>query len=324
MPHDRFHLRKAEPHDIDEVVDVCAAALGWTDPNFDRALFRWKHVHNPFGHSQIFIAEDDDGIAAVRPFMHWNFIDGTGGTTTDANPLLRATRAVDTATHPRAQGQGLFRSLTEMGLAELEKDGTSFVFNTPNEKSLRGYLTMGWLDAGQIEFGYGIRSPLSLPRLVGARTAASKKSLPTPEIGLDIEDGLALLDAEKLDQAHKSGHLTTAHTIETLRWRYGQSPMTYRFLAGPDGSGLIVRLRQRGSAIELVVAQKIGQIENDVAGRAIRNAMARSSADHCIGWKGLGATVSTDRLGPTLALRALSESPNPAGFEWQPGDIELF
>ena len=321
MSSDQFQLRKAAPEDLDEIVDVCSAALGWKDPEFDRALFRWKHVENPFGASHIYVAEDDQGIAAVRPFMRWQFAQGVAS---DANPPLSAVRAVDTATHPRAQGNGLFRSLTEMGLAELGQDSTSFVFNTPNEKSLRGYLTMGWVDAGQIEFGYGVRSPLALPKLARARTSASKRSLPTPEIGVNVEEGLAHLSEPHPCGAGDPATLTTAHTIESLRWRYAQSPMTYRFLLGPDQSGLIIRLRQRGSATELVVAQRIGNMSNGVAGRAVRNAMARSRADHCVGWKGLGSTIATKRPGPTLALRPLAGTPTPENFVWQPGDIELF
>ncbi len=320
MSTDRFQLRIALPEDIDQIVDVCAAALGWNDPDFDRTLFRWKHLDNPFGASMIFVAEDDEGIAAVRPFMNWRFSNGTQ----PALSPLRAVRAVDTATHPRAQGQGLFRALTEMGLAELTQQQTAFVFNTPNTKSLRGYLSMGWIDGGQIELGYRVRSPLAIPRLVRARTAAAKRSVPTPQIGLDVEEGLSLADPRIVSRDEGQAGYTTAHSIESLRWRYAQAPMTYRFLAGPDGGGLIVRLRRRGAASELVVVDRIGPIDDAVAGRAVRNAMARTRATHCVGWKGLGGTISTRRLGPTLALRSLAEDPTAEDFCWLPGDIELF
>ena len=122
----------------------------------------------------------------------------------------------------------------------------------------------------------------------------------------------------------------TDHTLATLRWRYADSPVEYRFLPGPDRSGLIVRLRQRGKARELVVCQQVGELDPKAAGGAIRNAMRRLGADHCIAWPGLGMTITTERVGPTLAMRPLRTTPpwladtGSRPIFWKPGDIELF
>ncbi len=330
---DDFEFREATPGDNDEVVAVCSSALGWTDPEFDHALFRWKHFDNAFGRSVLLVAVDEHGIAAVRPFMRWTFRDPTGQT-------FHAARAVDTATHPRAQGKGLFTRLTTFGIDMLEAQNVDFIFNTPNEKSLPGYLKMGWVAAGPVTFGYGVRSPISLTRTARSRTAAAKHSLPIPNIGISVDEGLDLInptpdfianpdDARPFAGTAPSAELPanhaleTAHSFESLRWRYGSAPMDYRFLVGPDRSGLIVRLRQRGSARELVVAHRIGHLDNHDAGRAIRNAMAQARADHCIGWAGLGGTVSLPTLGPALALRHVNNPP-PSSIDWLPGDIEIF
>ena len=322
MATDQFNFREATSDDLDAILDVCSVALGWTDPTFDRALFTWKHLDNAFGRSLLLVAEDDDGIAAVRPFMRWHFHDSSGET-------VAAARAVDTATHPRAHRMGLFRSLTVEGLTRLTESGTAFIFNTPNEQSLSGYLKMGWVDAGNVEFGYRIASPISSPlsltRLARARTKAEKRSIPTPELGISIEDGLALLDPdEPCPRPGISQSLNTAHTLRTLRWRYGSAPMEYRFLPGPDKSGLIVRLRRRGAARELVVAERIGDLSNEKAGRSIRNVMRRVRADHAVGFGGLGGTVATDRPGPRLAIRAIERSPTRSDISFQVGDIEVF
>lgn len=58
--------------------------------------------------------------------------------------------------------------------------------------------------------------------------------------------------------------------------------------------------------------------------------MRNTHADVCVGWDGLGGTVTNERPGPTLALRTFTTpSTRPTGtqdpqFAWMPGDVELF
>ena len=75
------------------------------------------------------VAEADGRIVGLRAFMRWEFAAG--------DRRFRAVRAVDTATHPDYQGQGIFSRLTLEALDAL-RDQADFVFNTPNEKSLPG------------------------------------------------------------------------------------------------------------------------------------------------------------------------------------------
>lgn len=333
---DHFRLRTANASDLEEIVEVCSVALGWSNPQFDRQLFEWKHLQNPFGESLLVVAEDDTGIAAVRPLMRWRFRTRSG-------LLIDAARAVDTATHPRAQGKGLFTRLTTMALDQLsapdapgahDAPGADFIFNTPNEASLAGYLKMGWIERGRIGFGFSVRSPIGVAKLARSRTRANKQSIAIPNVGISVEEGLSLLDqdnpcsntANSGDSSRElSEQLHTDHSIESLRWRYADSPIEYRFLPGPDASGIIVRLRERGASRELLVAQRCGSIGNEAAGKVVRNAMRNAKADFCIGWAGLGSTLTTERPGPTLALRLLGNSVGrQPQFDWQPGDIELF
>lgn len=310
-----IEIRAANDADIDAILDVCGQALGWNNPEFDRSLFRWKHIDNAFGRSMLLVASDESGILAVRAFMRWSFTNGTS--------TVAAARAVDTATRPDAQGRGLFRQLTMEGLARLKDEGVSFVFNTPNDKSMPGYLKMGWMDAGPIHLGFGLRSALSLRRLAQSRVAALKPSIETPELGLTVDRGLELSTAS-LAHADSDGTNQTAHSDETLRWRFSAGPVSYRFLPGPVDTGLIVRLRQRGSSRELVLAQRIGSMTNKDAARILRRAMKDVSADHCITPAGFPRTVVVPKLGPTLALRTVTDAPNADNFSWQPGDVELF
>ena len=64
--------------------------------------------------------------------------------------MLRAVRAVDTATDPDYQGRGLFTRLTLQAIDELRAEGVDFVFNTPNDQSRPGYLKMGWQVVGTL------------------------------------------------------------------------------------------------------------------------------------------------------------------------------
>lgn len=317
--------RLATNDELDEVVAVCASALGWSMPEFDRELFEWKHFDNAFGKSLLLVAADDSAdpgkrIKAVRPFMRWRFAHAAGPGL--ASEVITAARAVDTATLPEAQGRGLFRQLTLAGLDHLAEENCGFVFNTPNDKSLPGYLKMGWTEAGAVRLGFGVSSPKVARKLSRSRTAATKPSLPTPDLGISIEDALSLLDPATLTAP--TTRLTTEHTIETLRWRYATGPITYRFLRATPTGGVVVRLRQRGEVRELVVAQVLGDVPARDIARHVRNAMDAVKADLCVSPPGLGKTVAVTALGPTLALRRLHHDVAGADFAWSPGDIELF
>lgn len=307
-------VRLATDQDADAVVDVCASALGWSDPTFDRALFAWKHFSNAFGRSIIVVAEGTNGLLAVRPLMQWRFVDG--------RETVRAARAVDTATLPEAQGRGLFRTLTEAGLRELADRDYAFVFNTPNDQSRPGYLKMGWEDVGPISFGFGLSRPTSLVRIARSRTAAEKPSIPTPNLGVDVAVGLASADLEY--PRADDGRRRTAHSLDTLTWRYCRGPISYRWLATSESGGCVVRLRRRGHSRELLVAQLVGRTSAASAWEAVREAMRTSEADYCLAPAGFGATRTIRRLGPSLALRKVGEVPSADMFAWTPGDIELF
>ena len=77
-----------------------------------------------------------------RTFLRWEFARSD-------DTRLRAVRAVDTATDPEFQGRGIFTRLTLHGVSELQEEGVAIIFNTPNAKSLPGYLKMGWKVIGR-------------------------------------------------------------------------------------------------------------------------------------------------------------------------------
>ena len=136
-------VRRATDADRDAILAVCAAALGWKPQDPNAAFFSWKHDDNAFGASPMWVAADEaDRIVGVRAFMRWRFATPNGG-------RIEMVRAVDTATHPDAMGQGIFRRLTLGALPALADMGVDAVFNTPNDKSRPGYLKMGWQIVGR-------------------------------------------------------------------------------------------------------------------------------------------------------------------------------
>ena len=307
-------IREAGAGDIDEIVEVCSAALGWADPEWDRRLFAWKHSANAFGPSMVLVAEDHTGILAVRPFMMWRFASKHG--------TMRAARAVDTAVRPDSQGRGLFRQLTEFGLDHLRTQGIAFVFNTPNEQSRPGYLKMGWNDAGRVEFGIRVQRARAVPKVLRSKVAADKPSVPTPGLGIDPRQFLASLP----EIPGWTGETwRTDHDRATLSWRFVDGPVAYRALPMGDRGGAIVRVRQRGHARELLVAEQIGEVPDRLERQTLFRAMDDIGADHLIGASRTPGTISSERVGPGLTMRQVAVfHPDPSDMSWAPGDLELF
>ena len=117
-------------------------------------FFRWKHLENPFGRSYMLLAEaeGDGGL----PLVHAMAIRRGRRTVT-------AVRAVDTATHPDHQGRGIFRLLTTTAIEALRAEA-DLIFNTPNDKSLPGYLKMGWRRVADVPIRVRVRRPVRFVR----------------------------------------------------------------------------------------------------------------------------------------------------------------
>ncbi len=144
-------IRPASPADHPALVDLLRTTMGWPEGPEGHRLWQWKHVDSPFGPSVMWMAEEGGRPIGVRPFMRWEFERGSS--------VVRAARAVDTATHPDHQGKGVFSALTRAALDELRGDGVQFVFNTPNSQSLPGYLKLGWTKVGRLPVAVRPSSP---------------------------------------------------------------------------------------------------------------------------------------------------------------------
>lgn len=286
------------------------------DPRFAE-LYRWKHDLNVFGPSPTWVATDGGRVVAVRVFMRWEFMRG--------GQLLRAVRAVDTATDPDHQGKGLFTALTMHGLEQMRADGVQFVFNTPNSQSRPGYLKMGWREVGNLPVAVRPVGPRGAVRMARSRVAADHWSQPT-QVGIAFNEWAEGRSGWRgpVDMPIRS--LATNTTEDFDRWRFGWEQLHYRVVEG-DGGAVVVRARRRGGALELVQVASWG-LSAAAADRVTRRAAGQAGATYALrlgaprvsaGWAPLPGG------GPMLTWRALCSDGQPPLSNWQltMADVEL-
>jgi len=332
-------IRSFRDEDEAEVLELLRASLG-AGPGGNRTseFFKWKHLSNPFGRSYMLVAEIDRRIIGLRAFMRWRF-RGSQGT-------IRAVRAVDTATHPDQQGRGVFSTLTRRALEVLAVD-TDVVYNTPNDKSLPGYLKMGWGVVGRVPIAVRVRRPM---RLLMNGALARGGELPTLELprvnaasaAEVLEDGRRI--APLLDEAGVlDGRIMTLRTPEYLRWRYASAPLLDYHAAIAEEAGEVVglvvfRVRSRGRLCEAMVTELLVRRGDHATGRRLlRRVVHAAGVDHltCSFPEGTSARrasracgfVSTGK-GVMLVANLLGPvSPDPRRLEsWAItlGDVEVF
>jgi len=312
-------IRPAEPSDRAAILELLGRSLG-SDPDDPRLarLFAWKHDTNRFGPSPMWVATSGGDVIAFRAFMRWEFERG--------GEVLRAVRAVDTATDPAHQGRGLFTALTRHALDAVRAEGVAFVFNTPNDQSRPGYLKMGWREVGRVPAAIRVVGPAGALRMVRARVPAERWSLPIA-LGTTVEEWLEAggsggRRAAPLDVRQ----LRTRADDAYLAWRFGGDLLGYRVLDDGDAA-VVVRARRRGPATELAVVAEFG---SRAATRRLAVLAAREAdADYAIRVGGPAPTSGWLPLpggGPILTWRAVTQPGMPPLANWslELGDIELF
>jgi GNAT superfamily N-acetyltransferase len=318
-----LHIRPYQDHDEAAVLSLLEASLG-SGPAGARSpeFFRWKHLENPFGRSFMLVAETDSRIVGLRAFMRWEFVVG--------ERRFRAVRAVDTATHPDHQGKGIFSRLTLDALDTL-REQVDFIFNTPNDKSLPGYLKMGWQVVGRVPIRIRVRRPIRFATRARSWHSASKLgSIPST----DAPSASGLLDG-RIDGLLATGErlrgIATPRDGTYMRWRYGAAPLLdYRALTtGSPGhiEGLAVfRVRPRGGLAEATVAETIVRPGGRrTAGKLLRGVGAAARVDHvaCSFPRDSSADIAARRLGSLRAPGGMTLVVNPLGHDLDPSPLHL-
>jgi GNAT superfamily N-acetyltransferase len=329
-------FRPARADDTPEILGLIAASYRQhTDPARS-AYWQWKHAANPFGTSPCLLAESNGRLVGVRAFLRWHWDSG--------GRSVRAVRAVDTATHPEWQGRGIFSKLTLQLVDQMQGEGVSFVYNTPNAKSMPGYLKMGWTLVTRIPLW--IR-PLRVYDVVRRGFTSVPPQTPALPSLVSVKDvvGDSRLRTFLTDVAVGDERYHTVRTLEYLRWRYAQIPgFSYqaRFdFDGDAGALVIARGRCRGRLREMTICELIvtpSPRGAEIARSLVADVARAADADYAAACAARGTAeqavlarsgfVPAPRLGPHFTARRLGPvTPDPSRWDsWRCsiGDLELF
>jgi hypothetical protein len=233
-------VRNATPEDIPAIVVLLQLSLGENLIKKSSISWNFKHVDNPFGVSQVLLAFENDVLVGVRAFMKWQWQLG--------NDVWTAYRAVDTATHPNYQGKGIFKKLTLQALDEIQKEGETFVFNTPNNNSRPGYLKMGWQIIDAIKLAV-------VPTLMYSMPYFFLKVKPENPISTAQLNELCI--GYNLDLSKKKV-IFTPKSAAYLKWRYEENPLQEYIIFSSSDFYLVFCVKRHRLFNELRVVETIG------------------------------------------------------------------
>lgn len=238
------------------------------------AVWRWKHVDNPFGRSLVLVARDDatGRITGLRAFMAWQYL--VGGV-----PTL-AYRPVDTATDPSCRRMGIFSRLTMQALEYARAEGAGFMFNTPNRMSVGGYLKMGWTLVTRSRTTIKICSyPRFALKFTGSRLfhrgAVESTYSDDGSVRRFLSDESAARSLIAADAAWKRDRIVTDRSMPYLSWRFGHHPVyAYSAVTAGDADGVcFLRQVERGGLKWLLVQDMLLRSpEPKIAAELVRNA----------------------------------------------------
>jgi GNAT superfamily N-acetyltransferase len=294
-------FRPALDADIPAIVSLLRLSLGETLMPKSEAFWRWKHIDNPFGPSPVLLAEDNDTLVGVRAFLRWEWsLNGA---------VIKAVRAVDTATHPDFQGQGIFKKLTLLSVERCQQEGVQFIFNTPNASSMPGYLKMGWHVHGRM----AISAFPVLPRF--------KKSKPSSALYAGEAAAMELPPA-------RPGMLITHTSKAFLAWRYGRNPNERYYELQADTNRIIFRIKPGKRFTEMRIVEGFYTGKQGRSFFSLIQQEAHALGAQVITWAGfkLPFVSIPFSVGPVITLNTLGEDQRELFKHWRPtlGDMEVF
>lgn len=253
-------VRVCRPRDQAALLHLVTTNLPrWSTSPDPAALWRWKHLDNPFGPSHVLVHETPEGdIVGCVALVYWRLRQGSR--------TLLAGRTTDLATLASHRRRGVATSFHAPARQALIDAGVQLVFHTPNEQSL-GFTRRTTRPV------FEMRSRVALMRASRLPHAALGLLQPTPrDHRADDEQAFRrtpLSAAELLsspgltalierDAERRVPRLHTARSLEYLRWRYAAHP-TIRYYAAVvtrnnalEGAAFF-HLDRAGSACRLVV-----------------------------------------------------------------------
>lgn len=234
-----MEISEAKHSDIPEIISLLKKSLGESLLPKSEAYFIWKHYNNPFGESKILLAKESGKIIGIRAFMKWKW--------TNNEQTVDAVRAVDTATDPDFQGKGIFRTLTMAAVESCKNEGIAFVFNSPNQISIKGYLKMGWYAIGKMPI---LLSPGSFfPKKF------SEEKANAIYMDYNVASALEKLNSSwRLSERNKIMH--TPISYDYLKWRYLDCPVAkYGAIIEQGRFGIVFRIKKINKFTELRICE---------------------------------------------------------------------
>jgi GNAT superfamily N-acetyltransferase len=336
LPSIEYTVRPASSSDAEEIVALLKTCLGTSNVPRTLEFWEWKHVKNPFGNSATLVAEKEGKIIGIRVFARWLWHSG--------DYEIPTVRAVDTATHPDWRGAGIFSHLTSTLLAQMKSENVSFVFNTPNNISLGGYLKLGWHHVTRLPIW--IR-PLRPFRMV-LKLLFKSQSESDPETSNNVEAALREDILQRCQESMlKDTRLHTKRLSAYLKWRYADIP-GFQYHANSrmegDAAALIIsRTRTRHGLKELSLSEVM--VSPDSAGIGLgtdllKEELSASSANYAVAIAADNTPeqrvlrnlkfIQLKKKGPILVLNQLNKQKlNLDVLSWSNwrcsiGDLEIF
>lgn len=312
-----MEIREATELDIPEILKVLKASLGETSSKKTEEVWRFKHVENPFGKSLVLVAIEDEHIIGVRALMKWKWQFG--------EQEFLSYRAVDTATHPKHQGKGIFKKLTLKAIEIIKERGDDFIFNTPNTQSLPGYLKMSWEVVDKVKIRIIPTNPF---------VWFNAKQTSNYKIYNNVSDAqLSRLISNQNNFNAGKNNLFTFKSLEYLSWRFENNPLQKYEIKTDKDYYLAGYIKEHKYFKELRISEHI--YTNGFGLEKINKAVKEFSRKH-------GAHIITStrlnfglgfsgNYGPVLTLRDVNLNSNLKqellrlnNWSYTLGDLELF
>jgi len=310
-------IREATELDIPEILEVLKASLGETSSKKTEEIWRYKHVDNHFGKSLVLVAVENDMIIGVRALMRWKWQLG--------KQVFSALRAVDTATHPKHQGKGVFKKLTLKAIEIAKEQADDFIFNTPNTQSLPGYLKMGWGEVDKLKVRIIPANPLNWLNVkqTGHYNINNNSS--------DVQ--IAGLISKYNNLKAGENKLFTFKSPEYLSWRYENNPLQKYEVNGDQDFYLSGYIKEHKYFKELRITEHIffDDFGLQKINRAVKEFSKKFGA-HIITSTGLNSGLGfSGNYGPVLTLRDVNLDSNLKkellqlnNWSYTLGDLELY
>lgn len=309
-------VRESNPNDTAAIIQLLQLSLGESLLKKTAAIWEYKHLRNPFGKSYVLLAEEDSKLIGVRAFMQWQW--------QLENKVWTSYRAVDTATHPKYQGKGIFKKLTLKALDDVQKKEDCFVFNTPNNQSRPGYLKMGWKEVGKINVAVVFTFCYCFRLLAKAKIAQKANDS-------KLE---ALCQLHNTDLKYKNV-IFTPKSVSYLKWRYEENLLQKYHLISTPNFYIAMYIKKHVFFSELRVVETIGSFKKENHSEICNSIIEYAFKNKC--WlitledKSLFRIRLYGAFGPKLTLKSLTSNAafiksalNIKNWKYSIGDLELF